>query len=1021
MERVATRVSSPLFVGRQAELKELTQALDRAASGSASTVLIGGDAGIGKSRLVAEVAASASRTGFLVLEGGCVSLGDGGGLPFAPIVEALRRLPAILADDAADRFGGLDALRSPATAELGRLVPELGSGSTNPTSLDRPEWIQARIFEGLLALLAALADRAPLVLILEDLHWADASTRDVVSFLARNARAECLLVVGTYRSDELHRRHPLRPWLSEMERVPSVKRLDLPRLGADELNALIAAIIDHAPTARLVQTLAQRSEGNPFFVEELLASGAETHADRIPETLRDVLLSRVTALSEEAQRLLGVAAVAGRRVPTELLAAVSGAPEAELEGPLREALASQIVVAERESGVDSYRFRHALLAEAVYDDLLPSERRRLHAAYASELDARPVPDGAEGASHLAALAHHATAAHEPVRALRAWVAAARAAAAAYGFAEAMVAYEQAIDLWDAVPADDRPEGTDAAGLHYEGSLVAMVSGRPDRAVDFARVAAASIDRARDPERWAAARERLARASWVAGAMDDSMAILEATAVELEGSEPTPIRARVVAALAGAQMLRGDHSSAIATAQAALVLARLADSPVAEAHALNTKGVATVLTGGTEPGLRMLREAFGRTKAIPDAYDDLGRSYANLSSCLLIAGLAEESLAVATEGVTWARTVGASGGYGRFIQGNAIGAAIGLGLWDQAETLLRDLLNADAFGVNRLGTVSAGGTFLGRRGRLEEAERLLTMGFSVVTGVREAQFTAPTYVGLIELALIEGRLEDGVQLADEGVERLLRTSDRYYMTELLTIRARARADQAELARARRDESTAADAASLASDDAETLATIASEQGDPKAFGGRVAGYAAVAAAEAHRASGDAAPAIWNAAIDGAARTPDVWLQAYARFRMAEALLASHASRRDSEAAVEAAHRAAVALGAQPLVGWIEAMARRARIAVDLQPEPAPLAGPAGPAAETAVVPDSHSLTPREREVLSLLADGYTNRRIAESLFISESTAGVHVSNILGKLGVATRTEAATVAARLGLVS
>ena len=183
----------------------------------------------------------------------------------------------------ADETNGLDIeeLRSPATAELGRLVPELGSAiSPEVGTLDRPEWIQARIFEGLLALLRIIGERRPVVLILEDLHWADGSTRDVTSFLARNARAERLVVIGTYRTDELHRRHPLRPWLSEMDRLPRVQRLELARFGRAELDAQIAAILDHVPASGLVDSVERRTEGNPFFVEELLASGAEQHRRR---------------------------------------------------------------------------------------------------------------------------------------------------------------------------------------------------------------------------------------------------------------------------------------------------------------------------------------------------------------------------------------------------------------------------------------------------------------------------------------------------------------------------------------------------------------------------------------------------------------------------------------------------------------------------------------------------------------------------------------------------------------------
>ncbi len=498
-----TRVSSPLFIGRQPELEALTEAVERAREGAAAVILIGGEAGIGKTRLIDEVSARSIERGAIALQGGCVSLGDGGGLPFAPIVEALRRLPATLADG---RFGEIDfdSLRTPATLELGRLMPEFGTPSpADAGGTGRPEWVQARIFEGVLALLRALGDRAPVVCVLEDLHWADSSTRDLVAFLARNVRTERLVVVGTYRSDELHRRHPLRPWLAEMERLPRVRRIELSRFGRSELGAQVEAIIGHAPESDLLEAIGRRAEGNPFFIEELLAArGTGMDASGLPATLREVLLSRVSALSEEARHFLGMAAVDGRSVDPGLLAEVAARPERELEAPLRESLAAQLLVSDRDDG--SYRFRHALLAEAVYDDLLPSERRRLHAGYAAALDARPVPDGAEGASQLAALAHHSTAAHEPVRALRAWVAAARAAADSYAFAESVRAYEHAIGLWDVVPSDDRPDGVDAATLHHEASLGSMIVGRLDRAVELARAVVRLIDPVREAQRWASA-------------------------------------------------------------------------------------------------------------------------------------------------------------------------------------------------------------------------------------------------------------------------------------------------------------------------------------------------------------------------------------------------------------------------------------------------------------------------------------------------------------------------------------
>ena len=335
MARVATRVSSPLFIGRQAELQTLTDALDRAADGVASTVLIGGDAGIGKIRLVAEVAGRAPPpTGVLVLEGGCVSLGDGGGLPFAPIVEALRRLAgdpcrAIRAAASAR----IEDLRSPATAELGRLIPELGSCRRRRAGdFDRPEWVQARIFEGLLALLRALGERAPVA--------ADPRGPPLGRWLHPGRH----LVPGAERPDRATGGHrhvshgraqppPSAPAVAVGDGAPAAGRsaIELARFGRAELEAQVAAILDHAPAAGLVETVERRTEGNPFFVEELLASGADEPGHGLPQTLRDVLLTRVTALPDPAQRLLGVAAVAGRSVDSELLATVAGLPEAELE------------------------------------------------------------------------------------------------------------------------------------------------------------------------------------------------------------------------------------------------------------------------------------------------------------------------------------------------------------------------------------------------------------------------------------------------------------------------------------------------------------------------------------------------------------------------------------------------------------------------------------------------------------------------------------------------------------------
>jgi len=1019
MEAVATRVASPEFIGRRHELTALTDALDRGIAGDAVVALVGGDAGIGKSRLVAEVADTARRRGALVLEGGCVSLGNGEGLPFAPIVEALRRLPALIAAGRISGVSDIDLLRTTETADLGRLLPELGAAAAADTDIfDRPAWVQARIFEALLALLRILGEQVPVVLIVEDLHWSDSSTRDVLSFLARNARSERLAIIGTYRTDELSRRHPLRPWLSEIERMPRVVRIEIGRFGRAELDAQITAILGHRANVELLEAIERRAEGNPFFVEELLASGAGEPGESLPPTLREVLMTRVTALSEDAQRILGVAAVAGRTVEADLLADVAGSEETAIEGAVREALAAQILAIDPQSHPDAYRFRHALLAEAVYDDLLPSERRRLHAAYATALDAMPVAGGAQGANQLAALAHHATAAHEPVRALRAWVNAARAASAAHAFHAASQAYEWAIELWDAVPADDRPTGTDAAALYHEGALAAMVSGRDDRAVHLARAALDRLDPDQHLERWAAANERLARALWISGRMDEGLARLEATAVRLAPAEPSQTRARVLAAKAGAHMLRGDHPEAIEAATAAIEEARATGAWLSEGHALNTLGTSIALTGRCADGLPILRQGFALAREHQDV-DDIGRGFANLSSTLIICGQPEESLEVALEGVAWARSVGASRGYGSFIAGNAVDAALQLGRWDQAQELVDELLAGDPEGVNLMGMIAVVGLLYARVGRFEEAEQLLGNGATLIEPLHEAQFTGPIHVGMVELALATGHIEQAVDAAREGLGRLNRTQDRYYQTELIAIAARAEAERAELARASRDPATAESASTTAAAYAAELEGWVAEIDDPAAFGGLLLADSAIATAEARRAAGDPDPAAWRTATDTADRAGYAWRKAYARYRFGEALLGARAPRREATEALGDASEHARALGAGPLIGWVDALARRSRIeipAADVGEREAAVAD----APEAPPPADDHGLTAREREVLALLVEGHTNKRIAEQLFISESTAGVHVSNILGKLGVTSRTEAATVATRLGLV-
>ena len=416
---VARRVSSPVLVGRDAEAARLRAALERAAAGRPAIVVVAGEAGVGKTRLVADLVGRAGELGAVALTGGCLDVGEGV-LAYAPLVEALRPLAVALGP------GELERVLGGARVELARLVPELGPQATG-RPVEAP-LAPTRLFELLLGVLHRLAEGGPVLLVVEDLHWADQSTRDLLGFLVRNLRGGVVLVL-TYRSDELHRRHPLRPFLTELDRSGRAERLALERLGRRELAELLAGILDEPAPPALVGEILARSEGNPFFAEELLA--AHLDGTRLPLVLRDLVLARVEALSEPTQRVLEVAAVAGTRVDHELLAAVVGQDAEQLVWLLREAVTRHILGVDEAGG--AYVFRHALVQEAIYDDLLPVQRGPLHAAYARALERRIQQRGDASGTATAVewgqLAYHWYAAHDLGQALLASVQAGQAAEA----------------------------------------------------------------------------------------------------------------------------------------------------------------------------------------------------------------------------------------------------------------------------------------------------------------------------------------------------------------------------------------------------------------------------------------------------------------------------------------------------------------------------------------------------------------------------------------------------------------
>ena len=549
-------MASPTFVGRIDELKTLEAARGRAANGEPAVVLVGGEAGIGKTRLVAELTAHCAADGTRVLVGGCVPVGNGA-LPYAPIMAALR---VLLGDVGA---GAVRELVGPSWPELARLLPALGE----PEAGTAGQAAQARLFELLLGLLGRLGQQAPLVLVVEDLHWADASTLDLLAFLVRNLRRERVLLVVTYRNDEPGQQL-LGPHLAELDRGGPVQRLELPRLDQTETAAQLVGILRTAPAAGLVEDIFIRSEGNPFFTEELLAA-VRAGSGELPATLRDLLRGRVQALPEQARQVLAVVAVAGRRVSHRLLAAVAGLTDRQLDGALREAVASQLLVTR--PGQDGYDVRHALLREVTDADLLPGERARLHAGLAQTLTGRPELADGPPAVAAAELAAHWDAAGDLERALPAAVEAGLAAERAYAFPEALRHYERALELWARVPQAAELSPLDRITLLERAAQAAHLLDEYPRAVELVREALASVDLAADSARAGLLHERLGRYLWMS--LDEAALSAYEEAIRLVPAEPPSAeRARVLAGYAQVLYLQARDAEGGRVAEEALAVA-----------------------------------------------------------------------------------------------------------------------------------------------------------------------------------------------------------------------------------------------------------------------------------------------------------------------------------------------------------------------------------------------------------------------------------------------------------------
>ncbi len=994
------------LIGRGAEEARLDAALEAAIAGGGTTAIVGGEAGIGKTRLVGRLAATARERGATVLGGACLAPGSGA-IPYAPFVEALRGLTRSVEPER------LAALLGPARNEIALLLPEVAPRIHDVPA--RPEYDRAgqtRLFEAVLGVIERQARSGPVVVVIEDIQWADDGTRGLLGFLSRNLRHAPVLLLVTLRTGELGRSDPMLAFVAELERDDWVVRLDLEGLERHDVSALLRALFAATPSSAIIDDVTDRSGGNPFFVEQLAATfEAGGHGHDLPPGLRDILVARLAGLPNETQRLLRAASAAGRRVDEALLAVVLGVPAQSVADALRPAVAQGILVdADRVDGSPGgYSFRHALLAEVADGELLQGERDRLHAAFGGELERRGEIGGVPVTP--AELAYHWVAARDQARAVPALVAAGAAAERVYAFAEARPHYDRALELWDHQATTPERPAMDRAGVMQRAAECAVLTGAYGRAVELGRAAIAAAEMGGgteglpDPNRIGALHDRLRWFLWEAGDRAAAQAAVDEALRLIPAEPPTASRTRVLAQAAGLRLFGGDPNAAATLAREAIRMAQAASAVSEEALALGILGWCEAVTGDVDRGIATYRRGMSIAERL-GGVEGIALGHANLAALLDRIGRTEASLEAAREGFAVAQRLGVPRTYGGVLLGHVAKALFDLGRWDEAAAAADEGLELDPVGRSAMWLHLNRARVDTNQGRFDAAAEHLRQAGDIDAG---SGVNRPYRVALLaakaELAAWQGRLPDVRAAVGEALASLEQDAPLDPALGWLAWHAlRAEADSAEAAKARQDLVALRDIEGHVRPLAERVRGLGDRVSSTDA---RRAALVGLCRGELDRIGGRSDPSELR-------RTAMAWDElhrpapaAYARFRSAEAILGSKGDRSQAAAALREAHIGATRLGAEPLRREIERLARHARI--DLT----------GATTDVAASSDAIGLTVREREVIRLVAAGRTNQQIADALFITRKTASVHVSNILGKLGVANRVEAAAVAHRLGM--
>lgn len=943
------------LVGRDYEITRLTGLLGEVENGTPAFVVVSGDAGVGKSRLVGEFCDRARASGAVVLSGGCLEL-DGGVIPYGPLVEALRLLVRQRGETEAEQLAG------PAWNELGALIADFTDAEPTASMMGA----QTRVFGAVSRLLDHIGAQAPLVLVFEDVQWADTATLDLLAYLALTSSDQRMMLLCSHRS-KLPAGHPLRTRLAKPELTRKAHKIGLEPFTAWESRVFVAALSDSQVSPEQADHFFELAEGNPYFTEQLLAAGGDS---QVPESLSDLMLARLMRLGDNAMSVVRVAAVAGRRVSDELLARIAGLEDAVLDAALTECLDNGILVEERVD--DSYRFQHALLRETAYNTVRSRERRRLHAALAEAL----TEEVAYNPYVLSELAYHWSAADRTPEALRASVVAGDLAMRVRAFQDAEAQYARALDLWSRHLDAEVAARVSKVQILTAAADAARWAGHLGPAVAWMEeaVAHSPLD--------GVLHERLGNYRWEAGFDAQSLAAYQEAHRLLSTGPASASGSRARSALATAQVKIGNYTEALAMARRAEQEAHDAGAAAEVGRALNSSGLARVLLGEHDEGLAELRQA-KQIAEETDHLEDMLRASANLGVCLERAGQVAEAVEIFRAALDRSRELGVLGSrHAGLLANNACATLFLTGGWDEADQLIREVLRYHPARETTFQRLTKAEMDIAT-GRFAEAGHLLESIRNHPSS--QPKFLSPLYRCLAELAARQGNAAAAMETVRRGIEAIAGREDDLLVLQLCACGLGIAADTSDVP----------DLPMIVEDLLARAASAGAEDDESSVL-------AAWCAAEGDRYKGVDTPATWHAVAQGwrALARPYPMAQALARL----AASAVRAGEKDlaAQASAEAAD-IAEQLGAAPLATEIVKLRRTHR----LQPRTAPS--------------ERHAfrLTERELDVLRWLCEGLTNNEIANRLYITKNTVGTHLHNAYRKLGVDNKYQAIAKVRALGL--